>query len=270
MVRWLEREGYDVTYATNVDVHANPALLASHQAFLSVGHDEYWSWEMRRHVERARDWGTHVGFFSANTCYWQIRLESSLLSGESNRTIVAYKERAPWHDPLQIDQDPTNDYLVTTKWRNPPVNRPEAALIGSMFIENDAPIDGDFVIEDASHWILNGTGLHQGDRLPGLLGYEVDGGHEAIPSTTHVIARAPLAPHEGTVTVYNAERGAIVFSTGSIQWSWGLDDYHVPALRKSVLSPAAQQMTRNVLARFSEKNMVADSVHQTGQPAPLR
>jgi len=266
MVRWLEREGYDVTYATNVDVHANSALLASHQAFLSVGHDEYWSWEMRRHVEQARDWGTHVGFFSANTCYWQIRLEPSRLTGESNRTIVAYKENALWHDPLQIDRDPTNDYLVTTKWRNPPVNRPEAALIGSMFIENDAPIDGDFVIEDASHWILNGTGLQQGDRLRGLLGYEVDGGREAIPSTTHVIARAPQAPHEGTVTVYNAERGAIVFSTGSIQWSWGLDDYHAPALRKSVLSPAAQQMTRNVLARFSRKDVAADSGSQTSIP----
>ena len=270
MVRWLEREGYDVTYATNIDVHANQALLASHQAFLSVGHDEYWSWDMRRHVELARDRGIHVGFFSANTCYWQIRLEQSQLTGESNRTIVAYKDSALSHDPLQIDQDPTNDHLVTTKWRNPPVNRPEAALIGSMFLEIDAPVDGDFAIEDAGHWILNGTGLMQGDHLPGLLGYEVDGGREAIPSTTHVVARAPLTSHEGTITVYNAEHGAIVFSTGSMQWSWGLDDYQAPALRTSRLSPAAQQITRNVLTRFSDKNMVADSVNQTSQPAPLR
>ena len=263
MVRWLEREGYDVTYATNVDVHANPLLLASHHAFLSVGHDEYWSWEMRRQVEQARDHGTHVAFFSANTCYWQIRLEPSQLTGASHRTIVAYKENAPWHDPLQIDQDPTNDYLVTTKWRNPPVNRPEAALIGSMFIESDDSVDGDFAIEDASHWILNGTGLQQGDRLPGLAGYEVDGGGNSVPPATRVIARSPLSQHKGTVTVYNQTNGAIVFSTGSIQWSWGLDDYHVPALRKSVLSPAAQQMTRNVLARFSGKDVAAASSRQT-------
>lgn len=270
MVRWLEREGYDVTYATNVDIHANQALVATHRAFLFVGHDEYWSWEMRRQVEQARDQGTHVGFFSANTCYWQIRLEPSKFTGESDRTIVAYKENAPWHDPLQIDQDPTNDYLVTTKWRNPPVNRPEAALIGSMFIETDDPVDGDFVIEDATHWVLNGTGLQRGDRLPGLLGYEVDGGRDSAPPTTQVVARAPLARHEGMVTVYNQANGAIVFSTGSIQWSWGLDDFNVPALRKSVLNPAAQQMTRNVLARFSGKDMAADSVNQTSQPAQLR
>lgn len=266
MVRWLEREGYDVTYVTNVDVHANPALLATHQAFLSVGHDEYWSWEMRRHVEQARDRGTHVGFFSANTCYWQIRLEPSRFTGEPDRTIVAYKENAPWHDPLQIDQDPTNDYLVTTKWRNPPVNRPEAALIGNMFLETDMPVDGDFVIEDATHWILDGTGLQQGDRLPGLLGYEVDGGRDSAPPSTHVVARAPLAPHEGTITVYHAANGAVVFSTGSMQWSWGLDDFQVPALRKSVLSPAAQQITRNVLARFSGMDDAATSASQSSQP----
>lgn len=270
MVRWLEREGYDVTYATNVDVHANSALVASHRAFLSVGHDEYWSWEMRRQVEEARDQGTHVGFFSANTCYWQIRLEPSPLTGEPYRTIVAYKENASWHDPLQLDHDPTNDYLVTTKWRNHPVSRPEASLIGSMFIETDDPVDGDFVIEDASHWVLKGTGLQEGARLPGLAGYEVDGGRDSAPPTTQVIARALPSQHEGTVTVYDQANGAIVFSTGSIQWSWGLDDYNVPALRKSVLSPAAQQMTRNVLARFSQNNVPAASVNQAGKPAQLR
>lgn len=269
MVRWLEREGYDVTYATNVDVHARPDLLVSHQAFLSVGHDEYWSWDMRRHVERARDQGTHVGFFSSNTCYWQIRLESSRLTGEPDRTIVAYKENAPWHDPLQIDQDPTNDYLVTTKWRNPPVSRPEAALIGSMFIETDDPVDGDFVIEDATHWILNGTGLQRGDHLPGLLGYEVDGGRDLPQPSTRVVARAPLARHDGTVTVYNTANGAIVFSTGSMQWSWGLDDYNVPSLRKSVFSQAAQHMTRNVLARFSGKEVSTASSRQTSMPAQV-
>jgi len=252
MIRWLEREGYDVTYATNIDVHARPALLASHKVFLSVGHDEYWSWEMRHHVEQARDRGVHLGFFSANTCYWQIRLEPSRFTYEPDRTIVAYKETAPWHDPLQTDQDSANDYLVTTKWRNPPVNRPEAGLIGAMFIEVDTPVDGDFVIEDTEEWITRGTGLHQGSRLHGLLGYEVDGHNLSSPSGAHVVARSSLPQTAGTVTVYMAPSGAIVFSSGSMQWSWGLDDYNAPGLRPSVVSSAAQQMTRNILSRFSE------------------
>ena len=67
MLQWLEREGYDVSYATNVDVDDDPNLLLSHKAFLSVGHDEYWSWQMRDNVERARDAGVNLGFFSGNT-----------------------------------------------------------------------------------------------------------------------------------------------------------------------------------------------------------
>ena len=43
MVRWLERNGYDVSYTTGVDTDRRGAELLEHHAFLSVGHDEYWS-----------------------------------------------------------------------------------------------------------------------------------------------------------------------------------------------------------------------------------
>ncbi|HEX2055734.1 MAG TPA: N,N-dimethylformamidase beta subunit family domain-containing protein, partial [Nitrospiraceae bacterium] len=81
MVRWLEREGYDVTYSTNIDTHADSRLLEGHRAWLSVGHDEYWTWQMRTHVEAARGRGVNLAFFSGNVCYWQIRLEPSSLTG---------------------------------------------------------------------------------------------------------------------------------------------------------------------------------------------
>ncbi len=55
MVRFLEREGYDVSYGTDLDTHENGNLLLAHKGYLSVGHDEYWSWEMRQNVEAARD-----------------------------------------------------------------------------------------------------------------------------------------------------------------------------------------------------------------------
>jgi hypothetical protein len=54
-VRFLEREGYDVSYSTDVDTHQRPVVDAAvplgHRVFLSVGHDEYWSAAMRSHVE---------------------------------------------------------------------------------------------------------------------------------------------------------------------------------------------------------------------------
>jgi cellulose synthase (UDP-forming) len=251
MVRWLEREGYDVTYATNLDVHANPALLASHQAFLSIGHDEYWTWEMRRHIEQARDRGIHLGIFSSNTCYWQIRIEPSAATGEPLRTIVAYKENTPQRDPFLTDQSPNNDYLATTRWRNAPVSRPEAGLLGTMYLEVDNPVDSTYVIEEADAWMLAKTGLAKGSSLPGIAGYEVDGLSAASPAGTHIVARMPAGQLAGAVTLYRAASNALVFSSGSMQWSWGLDDFQAPHLRKSVLNPAVQQITRNVLARFT-------------------
>ena len=60
LVRWQESQGYDVTYATDIDTHQNSSLLLSHKLFLVVGHDEYWSWAMRDNVEGGRDAGVHL------------------------------------------------------------------------------------------------------------------------------------------------------------------------------------------------------------------
>ncbi|MGH7232225.1 MAG: N,N-dimethylformamidase beta subunit family domain-containing protein [Nitrospiraceae bacterium] len=253
MVRWLEREGYDITYSTNVDTHADPALLTRHKAWLSVGHDEYWSWAMRSQVERARDHRVGLGFFSANVCYWQIRLEPSPLTGEPNRTIIAYKDEAVREDPFALDGDPANDHLITGRWREPPVNRPEESLVGVMYDGN--PVDADLVITDATHWVVVGTGVQTGEHLPGLVGYEADRLFRHAPAGTEVIGHSPYewegTTHYADTTVYTWPSGATVFAAGTIQWSWALDDFNVPALRPSRLHPAAQQMTRNVLARLA-------------------
>jgi hypothetical protein len=252
MVRWLEREGYDVTYTTNIDTHARPQTLVNHRAFLSVGHDEYWTWEMRENVERARDSGVDLGFFSANTCYWQIRLEPDMF-GKPHRTIVGYKETALSSDPILADGNPGNDHLATTRWRDIPVLRPEEQLIGVMYTAT--PVDGDIVIANASHWAFAATGLSNGDRLPGLLGYEVDRMQGFGPAGVVLLAESPFVTTDdfesglSHMTIYRAASGAWVFATGSIQWSWGLDDFNSSA-RGSRLNPSAQQITRNILGRF--------------------
>ena len=250
MVRFLEREGYDVTYGTNIDTHARGAMLRRVKAFLSVGHDEYWSWEMRANVEAARDAGVHLAFFSANTCYWQIRLEDDL------RTIVAHKESALATDPFAHDGDPTNDTRITTQWRLVPVFRPEEALLGVM--SRASQIDTDIVVDNPSHWIFAKTNLARGDHLPGLLGYEVD---EIVgmqsPSNLVRLAHSPYVTDSGAtgfsdMTIYTAPSGALVFASGTIQWSWGLDDYG-PTVRGNRTSAAAQQITRNVLDRMIDR-----------------
>lgn len=255
-VRFLEREGYDVTYCTNIDTHANGDLLLNHRAFLSVGHDEYWSYEMRRNVERARDSGISLGFFSSNTSYWQMRLEPDS-NGQPNRTIVSYKESALSADPIAHDGDPANDYLVTTTWRDPPVNLPEEMFKGSQWILHDNPVSGDIVVENTSHWVFANSGLNPGDHLPALLGYEVDAMQSRYPPNTVRLAHSPFIARGLTLysdmTIYQAASGAWVFGTGSMEWAYGLDDsgpHEVPAPPGGFLSKPAQQITRNVLNRF--------------------
>lgn len=235
MARWLESQGYDVSYATNVDVDRDPNLLMSHQAFLSVGHDEYWSWNMRDNVESARDRGVNLGFFSGNASYWQVRLEPSGVNGDPARTLVGYKEF--WNrDPI------TPDFLKTNQFRLTPVNRPEDAMIGVRFVTQARTA---LVIEDASHWVFSGTGVKNGDRITKddgstFLGYEVDAMGPNSPASAQRLAHSPVTSQNAyfvDMTTYRAPSGATVFATGSIAWSQTI--------------PQVVQMTRNILARFT-------------------
>lgn len=239
MLRWLEREGYDVTYNTSIDTHAKPMRLQQHAAFLSVGHDEYWSLAMRNGVEAARDHGVNLGFFSSNTAYWQIRLDPSVRDqSERYRTLVCYKDLA---------LDPVKDETATLRWRDDHLNRPEDQLMGVMYF--NSPVNDDIRIEHASHWAFHGTGLKNGDILPKLIGYEGDAIFKSAPRGTTFLTSSP-GYSKFAMATYEAESGATVFATGSMQWSWALDDFGAPHLRKSRLSKAAQQITRNVLNRF--------------------
>src|SRR3954451_24605131 len=43
MIRFVERNGYDVSYIADADADAGGALLRNHQLVISNAHDEYWS-----------------------------------------------------------------------------------------------------------------------------------------------------------------------------------------------------------------------------------
>jgi hypothetical protein len=255
-VRWLESQGYDVSYYTNLDVHTNPLQLYSQKTFLSVGHDEYWSLEMRNNVELARDNGTNLAFFSANTAYWRVRFDPSS-TGQTNRVMVVYKD--DWAlDPVAQD-DPAQ---ATTLFRSAEVNRPENALLGVMYTgdigSNNIYNGFDYVVTNASDPYYANTGLQNGDRIPRLVGYEWDAvvNNGFTPSGLVILSQSTVQPIGGlpplppgtNTTISNAVRyttasGAKVFSTGSIQWVWGLDSDNVINPRTSL---AAQQIAINV------------------------
>jgi len=252
-LRFVEREGYDVTYSTDVDTHSSGDQLLNHKAFLSVGHNEYWTWEQRAHVTAARDARVSLGFFSANTIYWQVRYEPGA-DGAPNRTIVCYKNRALTEDPFYLSGDPAQLQRVTVRWRDAPVNLPEDALVGVMYYTN--PVHGDFIADSTSNFVYANTGFSSGSSIPGLLGYEVDQMFGHAPDGTVRVAHSVYgtgAQDFSDSTFYTASSGATVFAIGSMQWSYGLDDYGVPDVRPSFLSSTAQQITRNVLNHLAGK-----------------
>lgn len=168
MIRWLEKEGYNVAYATNLDTEVNPNLMANHKVFLSNYHDEYWSWNMRQNLLTYRDAGKDLAFFDSNNIYWQVRFEPSVSSSTPNRVMVCYKDTT---DPMTTSATP---WLTTVQWRQDPVNMPENEILGAMYQDLLTGPNLPWIVQNANHFIYNGTGLQNGDSIPDLVGYEYD------------------------------------------------------------------------------------------------
>ncbi len=150
MVRWLEANGYDVTYFTGLDAARNGSLIENHKLYLSVGHDEYWSGPRRANVEAARAAGVNLAFFSGNEVFWKTRWEDSIDGTNTPyRTLVCYKETlGPNSVPTATAAvDPLDPTTWTGTWRDPSKSppddggRPENALTGTIFTVNGTGAD---------------------------------------------------------------------------------------------------------------------------------
>lgn len=240
-VRWAEKRGYDLVYATGLDLDRDPSILLGQKLFLSVGHDEYWSAPSRGALEAAIASGVSAAFFSANAIYWQIRLEPAKGGGAPRRTQVCYKRQSA-RDPMH------GTPLETVQWRQPPVNRPENALLGIMYT-CWMKADADWVVRNAGSWVYEGTGAKDGDAIRGLVGDEsdrtVDNGQ--TPPGTVTLSRSPVTDVTGRsdsqeAAVHDDPSGAFVFAAGTMQWSWGLS-------REGYVDARVQRMTENVFRR---------------------
>lgn len=252
-VYWLESQGYDVTYTTNIDTDSNVNPLTNHKGFLSVGHDEYWSRGARTNVQNAINAGVNVAFFSANTMYWQIRFENNSL-GAPYRVEVGYKDFATDTTPPGPDpQWNVNNSIVTTLWRDPVVNQPENGLIGVMY-EQQVNANYAYVVQNASSWVYANTGFVNGSSVPGIVGYEYDKVYNNgfSPAGLTVLSNSPVQGCCGgfssfaNSTIYTAPSGARVFAAGTIQWAWGLANVQ----GNTFADPRIQQTTANILNNF--------------------
>ncbi|HKO39395.1 MAG TPA: N,N-dimethylformamidase beta subunit family domain-containing protein [Solirubrobacterales bacterium] len=217
LLRFLEREGYDIAYTTDLDTHREPWGLLGHPLVMTSGHDEYWSGEMRSAWEAVRASGAALACMGANTCYWQTRFE------DEGRTMVMYRRAGADPEP-----DPARK---TVRFRELVPPRPEGELWGVQYEEGidypGAP-PRHYVLADGclgDPW-LAGTGFETPATLEGLVGYEWD----AFTAAAEVDEPTVFLHHEGEPSNADAVRhrtpaGGIVFAAGSLQFSWGLDGW---------------------------------------------
>jgi hypothetical protein len=267
MVRWMESQGYDMTYVTSTDLERDPSVFSGHKVFVNTGHDEYYSDAMRGRLTGAIGAGVNMAFFSANNFYYR-HVWSASASGAPLRRIHSDKG--------------AQTGLATVEWKNLATPRPENEIGGVLL--GGAANARHFLVNDASHWIFAGTGLRtytgngttgvvtsgpNQNALPGLIGYEFDTravnssalaqfisydppglqtlGHSFVPASDNGVNAWSDA------TIYTAPSGATVFSAGTMQWSFGVDN-GVPDgfcdCDHLVANEVSRRVTKNILDRL--------------------
>ncbi len=289
MVRWLERNGYDVSYSTGVDSDRNGEEILEHEAFLSVGHDEYWSAGQRDNVEAARDTGVDLAFFSGNEVYWKTRWESSVAGAATPyRTLVSYKEGdgAPsgsaehWDCNGNFSCDPTSTW--TGLWRQNTAGhdggRPENGLTGQIsWINDTSAIQVPAAYAPNRFWrnttvanLTTGTATLEAATL----GYEWNSYRpefaSSYPAGRIQLSQTNEAGATHHLSLYRQPGGGLVFGAGTVQWMWGLDGNHDRGTSSEDLR--MQQATVNLLSDMGaqpatrQTNLVAGGALDTTAP----
>jgi hypothetical protein len=259
MIRWLERNGYNVSYTTAVDVSRQGSLILNHKIFVTNGHDEYWSKEQRDNVEAARNTGIHLAFFSGNEVYWKTRWENDA-NGVDHRTLVCYKEGTLGDGTLGESacgsKCDVSSPMWTGLWRTGAAydaGRPENALTGQMsWDEAPGTIQVPFAYKSLRFWrntsIAALTIGQTATLAPNTLGFEWDWEQypDSYPTGRITLSSTLVNGHTHKLSLYRYSSGALVFGAGTVQWAWGLDGAHFGGT--SVISQDMQQATLNLFA----------------------
>ena len=285
LVRWLAKNGIAADFCTSVDMHQDSAALSGYQLFLTAGHDEYWSRNMRSSLDKFVGAGGNAAIFSGNTCWWQVRLEANS-TGTANRTMVCYKSRT-------TDPD-TREAYKTTNWISLVPPEPENGSIGlgwnlgAAWTNTQPRPDTPYVMHRGEHWAFEGTGLTTGANFGGAYsGYEVDAldfrrgldGHiyptatDGTPSTLRVLALADASTWDakakalglsgeksgyGAISIHSRGGAAgAVFNGASIDWVRALQ----PELDGQIPTPFSR-VTRNVVTQLSARHFESADVRK--------
>ena len=229
LVRFMEQHGLDVAYCTDITVSAHPGLLAHHKVLLSLDHDETWTSSELTGVKSAVAHGMNVVFFGAAPIVRHARLQSSPLGPDTEE--VDY--RTATEDPLHASGNPMT--VTGNTWATPPTNVSVTSFVGSEYSGFVLPTVSalPFTVYQATAWIFAGTGLHDGQSIPNVIGSDINHlNPTAEPADVQVFGHSPLPladvyTNQGNwngvtysdMTYYTVPgSGAGIFESGTVNW----------------------------------------------------
>ncbi|TVR45324.1 MAG: hypothetical protein EA425_18315 [Puniceicoccaceae bacterium] len=233
---WLEKQGYHVAYCSNIDLDQDPAVLDRAKVFLSVGHDEFYTYQMVANAYAARGRGLSMAFLSGNSVFDMLYFHDSGVTGEPAR---AFRRIAP-------------------------IRSATRQLIGA---SSYGVGYADWVVENADHWIYEGTGFSDGDVVPNLIGWEFHGkplaaapGLVTLASSNIIGGMGDPSERQHAATLYPGPRGNWIFNAGTAWWPEALatPPGHVPAGTFQRRGPDDDERIARVTANFLDRAL-ADS-----------
>lgn len=199
-----EAVGIPLAYVADTDIAADPTILEGARSIVFGGHAEYWTQSMRDAVIAARERGTNVLFFGANTAYWRVRISASELG--SNRTMTVYKSRT---------LDPSK--RATIRFRD--LGQPDSQL--TVVTYNCFPARGSFTVTKPTSWVFAGTGADKGESFKDIVATEIDTLQVKQANTT-VLADSPTTcgarSTRSTMVLRTEPSGGFTFASGSMGW----------------------------------------------------
>jgi len=252
---WMEQQGYDVSYISNLDVHVDglPCLIRA-KGFISVGHDEYWTRKMYDDVSAARDAGVNLAFLCGNSVWGEVPLLPSA-EGQPRRIFRL--------DSYFVGDEFSRRYEESTGRKSDVQAGPDAALLmGGRFLPG--MIGGtkgrDWICRNHEHWLYEGTGIKDSEVIEGIVGWEWHGDPATDLPGHEILAYSPITNNKGNpmpphvATIYDGPKGNVVFNAGTIWWAQELSSppgHVAPAnSAKPKPDPRVQRMTANLFDRF--------------------
>jgi hypothetical protein len=214
---WLEKEGYDVTYCSNVD-NLDYANLKRCKTMISIGHDEYWDLRQYANVKKGIQEGLNVLWLSANDVYMVTPFTPNA-KGEANRRLT---RETCFGEFREEEKEAYAKVLGPFENTGPD----ERDIIGARTV---VPFNGggDWTCTKPGHWLFEGTSMKAGDSIPGLVGWEFHGDPDVQRAGLEVIAEGNVWAGGSRLgryaaTIFEGPKSNFVFNASTIFWSQGL------------------------------------------------